>query len=318
MLRFQRVLTIAALGLFLPVLALTGRAQTTIPFAWPDGASAKVQTRSEGRREGVGPLVTWNMSADFTTQVRRAGDRVVITRSDFSGWKGTLPPSFGGGAERFTDMIPTFIVSAEGEFVGIEGQEAARKLMNQSVAQSGGLDAISRNAFETMTSDNALRAMASDHWSLLVGLWQDIGLDPEAVYELRNVTSVPQLGGGQLEINGEVRFVKEAPCASGEGRRCAHFRAETAANKEQVIKLIQSLMTRAGGGGGGAPTITGWDQRFKAEIVVDKATALPQQVTLTRLMTLEGTYRGRNERASEEITKSYTFNWTLPGGAPKK
>ncbi|MFN2414609.1 MAG: hypothetical protein ABR603_05655 [Pyrinomonadaceae bacterium] len=317
MFRFQRLLILVTLGVVSPILGLSVRAET-LRFAWPDGASAKVSARSEGRRVGTGPDIRWNMSADFTMQVRRAGDRVVVSRNDFSGWKGTFPPSFGGGAERFTDMIPTFIVSADGSsFLGIEGHETARKLMNQSVEQSGGLDAASRSVFGNMTTDAALRAMASDFWSVMVGLWQDVELDPEARYELRNTTSVPQFGGGQLDITGEVGFVKETPCPSegGAQRRCLHFHSETAADKEQVVKLVQALMQRAVAG---SPVITGWDQRFKADIVVDKATALPQQLTLTRLHAIEASLQGRTERVSEEITKAYTFVWTLPGDGQKK
>jgi hypothetical protein len=261
--------------------------------------------------------IAWDMTADFTMRVRRAGERVRIERADFSGWKGTYPPSFGGGAERFTDMIPTFIVSNDGEFVGIEGQEAARALMNRSVEHSGGLDAASRNVFETMTSDAALRAMASDFWSILVLLWEDVELDSGQTYKLRNTTTVPQLGGGQLEINGEVRFVKEAPCAAEQsGRRCLHFHAETAPNREQAVKLVESIMKQATGGGGAV--ITDFDQRFEADIVVDKATTLPQQLTLTRLNAMEATFQGHAERASEEITKTYNFAWTVPSGEPKK
>ncbi|HEX6183844.1 MAG TPA: hypothetical protein VFZ44_08045 [Pyrinomonadaceae bacterium] len=304
------------LGLVSPVLTLTGRAET-LKFAWPDGASAKVRARSEGRRAGMGKEITWDMSSDFTMQVRRDGDRVVVSRNDFPGWKGTFPPSFGGGADRFIDMIPTFIVSADGAFIGIEGHETARKLMSQSVEQSGGLDAPSRKVFETISSDAALRAMAADHWTTLIRLWQEVELDPEAVYEFRNATSVPQLGGGELEIVGTVRFVKEAPCASapGEQRRCAHFRGESSADKAQVVKLIQSLMK---GTVAGNPVITDWDQRIDVDIVVDKATMLPQQLTVTRAHALGVSAQGRSQRGSEEMTKTYTFTWLLPDGEQKK
>jgi hypothetical protein len=309
------------LGVVSPFLNLTARAET-MKFAWPDGASAKVSTRSEGRRtmteRGMGPDVAWNMSAEFTMQVRRTGDRVVISRDGFSGWKGTFPPGFSGGVERFTDMIPTFNVSADGSFLGIEGHETARKLISQAVEQSGGLDPEARRVFEGMTTDAALRSMASDYWTVLVGLWQQVELDPEARYELRNTTAVPQLGGGEIDIVGEVGFVKEAPCASDGGggqRRCLHFHSETAGDKEQVTKLLQALLKKAVPG---SPVITELDQQFKVDIVFDKATTLPQQLTITRLNAFGLSHQGRSGRASEEITKSYTFVWTLPGGGQKK
>jgi hypothetical protein len=314
--RFQRAVILATLVAVAPALGLDVRAEV-LRFAWPDGASAKVQARSEGHRTGPDGEAKWNMTSEFTTQVRRTGDRVLVTRADFSGWKGTFPPSFGGGAEQFTDMIPTLIISGDGKFLGIEGHETARKLMNQVVEQSGGLDGPSRSLFETIKSDASLRAIASDYWSMTVALWEDVELDPEAAYEFHNVTAVPQLGGGELTINGTINFVKETPCTSvgGGQRRCAHFRAESAADKAQVLKLVEALMKRAVGGN---PVITGWDQRVKADIVVDKATMLPQQFTLTRFSALDVSVQGRTERGSEESTKTYTFTWTLPDGGQKK
>jgi hypothetical protein len=303
------------LGMIWPGLSLTVHGET-LKFAWPNGASAKVQARSEGRRVIRDQKLTWDMSCDFTMRIERSGDRVLVLRNGFSGWKGALPPSFGGGVERFTDMIPTFIVSGSGAFIGIEGHEITRKLMNSSVEQSGGLDAMSRKAFETLTSDDALRAIASDHWSTLVPLWQDVELDPDASYELRNVTSVPQLGGGNIEITGAVRFVKETPCASGRaGQRCVHLQAETGADKAQVSKLIQSFVQRAGAND---PKITAWDQGFKVEIVVDKATMLPQQLTIIRRSTANFRIEDQEGSFSDEITKTYTFAWLLPDAERKK
>ena len=113
MLKLHKAVFVVILGLVSPTLTLAARAEA-LRFAWPDGASAKVRARSEGRRTGMGMEMSWDMSADFNMQVRRAGDRVIISRGDFSGWKGTVPPSFAGGAERFTDMIPTFIVAGDG------------------------------------------------------------------------------------------------------------------------------------------------------------------------------------------------------------
>jgi hypothetical protein len=315
MFKFHRVVILVMLGMIWQGLSLTVHAET-LKFAWPNGASAKVQARSEGRRVTSGRKQTWDMSCDFTMRVERSGDRVLVLRNGFFGWKGTLPPSYGGGVERFTDMIPTFIVSGGGAFIGIEGHEITRKLMNSSVEQSGGMDAMSRKAFETLTSDTALRAIASDHWSTLVPLWQDVELDPDASYELRNVTSVPQLGGGNIEITGAVRFVKETPCASGRvEQRCVHLHAETGADKAQVSKLIQSVIQRAGANDA---KITAWDQGFKVDIVVEKATMLPQQLTITRFNAMNFRIEGQDSSGSEEITKTYTFAWLFPDAERKK
>lgn len=315
MLKFQRVAALVTLAVVSPLLGLTARAET-LRFAWPDGATAKVTARSHGRRVLPDKTIPWDMSSDFAMQIRRTGDRLVVSRSGFNGWKGTLPPSAGGGAERFTDMIPTFIVSADGKFIGIEGHEAARKLMNSSVEQSGGLNPVEGPLFKTFSSNAGIEAMARDHWSMLVPLWEQIELQPGASYELQSVAAVPQLGGGQIDITGEVGFVKEAPCGPGlAGRRCVHFGGETGPDKAQVTKIIESLLRRAGAD---APKITAFDVRFKVDIVLDKATMLPQQLTLVRLNSVTFKIGDREGIVSEEINKTYTFDWVIPNPEPKK
>ena len=146
--------------------------------------------------------------------VKRVNDRILVSRNDYSGWKGTLPPPLGGGAEQFIDMIPTVIVTKEGAFVGIEGHETARKLMAQVVEQAGGLNPMERELFETMSSDVSLEAMARQHWAGMAIVWRYLDLEPNASYELRSVGQIPQLGGGELNITGVLKFVKETPCES--------------------------------------------------------------------------------------------------------
>lgn len=310
MLKFYSLAVLTVLALILPS-SLHDQAEK-LRFAWPDGASAKVHVRSEGRRVNTGKTKTWDMSLDFTMQVKRTNGRIVVSRNNFSGWKGTLPPSFGGGAERFVDMVPTFIVTDDAEFVGIEGHETTRKSMADSVAQSGGLDPIERNAFETISSNASIEGIARDHWSVLVPLWLEVELDPRVDFEFRSVVKAPQLGGGEIDINGTVRFIKETPCESAlNDQRCIHLHSEWEGDKEQVRKKIQALLQQAAAN---HPTITAWSQQIKVDIVVEKKTMLPQHLKVTRLhsLTLNHKSSGRKEEASEELATTYTFAWVLP------
>lgn len=309
MLKLYSLAIVILLGITLPISV---RSQApTVKFAWPDGASAKVHVRSVGRRVSNGKPRTWDMSSDFTMALKLVNGRIVVSRSIVSDWKGTLPPSFGGGAERFAHMVPTVVVTESGQFVGIEGHETARKLMANSVEQSGGLPPLERTAFQTVTSNASLEAIVRDQWSYLVVLWQDVELDAGVSYELRNVTPVPQLGGGELEIKGAVGFIKETPCESPlNDRRCVHFHAETAASQEQVRKLIQALLLKADPR---FPPITAFEQQFKLDIVVEKTTMLPQYLKVTRIHNL--TVKEQNsssDSGSEEYSTTFTFAWTLP------
>jgi hypothetical protein len=288
------------------IFSSTAPAQT-LKFAWPDGASAKVQARSQGRRTIQNNTRNWDMTSDFTMGVKRTAGRVVISREGFSGWKGTFPPSLGGGPERFVDMIPITIVSTDGMFIGIEGQETARKQMTQALEQSGTLHPVIQAALQSLTSDASLEAMAAANWGALVGLWKDVELDPAQRYAIRDVVPLPHLGSVKLDAAGTTRFIKETACAPApDDRRCVELLAEITTDREQANKLLKSLLEKAGAND---PRVTGFEQRFKLSIVVEKTTMLPQQLTLSRFQSVE--FESSTQSFSEDVTKTMNFAWVL-------
>lgn len=290
----------------LAILSSTSHAQT-LKFGWPDGASAKVQARSHGRRTTNNTARDWDMKSDFTMRVQQNGDRVVISREGFSGWKGTFPPSLGGGSERFVDMIPTTIVATDGTIMGIEGQETARKQMLRDLEQSGPLHPTIQAALQSLTSDASLEAMAAATWTALVGYWRGVELDPAKPYAIREFVPLPHLGDVKLDATGTVRFVKETPCAPGpDDRRCVELLAEVTTDPQQASNLLRSRLQEAGAN---RPRVTAFDQRFKAHIVVDKKTMLPQQLTMTRIQNVE--VESSNVSFSEAVTKTLNFAWVL-------
>lgn len=290
----------------LAILGSTSHAQT-LKFAWPDGATAKVQVRAQGRRTTNDTVRDWDMKSDFTMRVQHNGDRVVISREGFSGWKGTVPPSLGGGSERFVDMIPTTIVAMDGAIIGIEGQETARKQMLRDLEQSGPLHPTIQAALQAITSDASLEAMAGATWTALVGYWRGVEVDSTKPYAIREFVPLPHLGDVKLDATGTVRFVKEIPCAPGlDDRRCVELLAEITTDPQQARKLLRSRLQEAGAN---RPRVTEFDQRFKANIVVDKETLLPQQLTMSRIQNVE--VESSNVRFSEEVTKTLNFAWVL-------
>ena len=83
----------------------------------------------------------------------------------------------------------------------------------------------------------------------------------------------------------------------------------------QVSKLIELALRQAGANG---PAITTWDQSTKVDIVVDKTTMLPQQLTITTSNGMTLSVQGQRSSGSEDRTKSYSFVWTLPDGSRKQ
>lgn len=296
---------------------LHGQAEK-LKFAWPDNASAKVHVRSAGKQVS-NKTETWDMSLDFILHLKRANDRITVSRSDYSGWKGTFPPPPGGGAEQFVDMIPTVILTSDGAFVGIEGHETARKLIGELVKQSGRLHSMERELIETVSSDASLEAMAKQHWSGITTMWRYVDIEPNAIFEFQSVAQIPQLGGGELEITGTLRFLKETSCAAPRNdQRCVHLHSKTGGDKAQVRKIIQSLMEK---NKSQAATVTDWDQHINVEIVTEKKTMLPHYLKISRFhsLTVEDKGSGQSQTSGGEYATTYTFTWLSSpgtGGSP--
>lgn len=311
MLRYYRLVLLVTLVITLP-LSLHGQAER-LRFAWPDGASAKVQVRSAGKQVS-NKTETWDSSLDFKMHLKRVNDRIVVSRNDYSGWKGTLPPVLGGGTEQFIDMIPTTIVTGEGAFVGIEGHETARKLMAQVVEQSGGLNQMERELFESTSSDASLEAMARQHWTGMAIVWRYLELQPNATYELRSVAQIPQLGGGELEITGTLKFVKETPCeAPRNDQRCVHLHSRTGGDKARVRQILQSLLEKHTSQ---PETVTDWDQHINVEIVLEKKTMLPHHLKISRYhsLTVNDKRTNQSQTSYGDYSTTYTFTWLSASG----
>lgn len=303
---------LAASAILAIILSISLHGQERLKFAWPDGAIARVDVRSEGKQVKPGKTESWDMSCDFTMHLKRNKDHLVVSRHSPSAWKGTFAPVLAAGAEQFIHLVPTLIVTTDGTFVGIEGHETARKLMVQAIERSGGLNNMQRSLYEMMSSDASLEAMAQDHWAALTVVWKLIELDPDATYEFESVAAIPQLGGGELNLKGMVKFVKETPCESARNdQRCVHLYSESGGDKAQVRKIIQSLLQKQSA----APVaVTDWDQRIKVAIVVEKKTMLPHHLKVTRFhsLTVKHKVLGESQTSWGEYSTTYTFAWQKP------
>jgi len=149
--------------------------------------------------------------------------------------------------------------------------------------------------------------MAAATWAALVGFWRGVELDPAQRYAIRDVVPLPHLGSVKLDAAGTIRFIKETGCTPGpDDRRCVELLAEIATDREQARKLLKSTLQKAGAND---PRVTGFEQRFKMSIVVDKRTMLPQQLTMTRLQSIE--FESSDRSFSEDVTKTMNFAWVL-------
>ncbi|WP_043431343.1 hypothetical protein [Cystobacter fuscus] len=282
----------------------------TLRFAWPEGLKAQVEVHIQGEREAGGRTQRHDARATFTLSTQLQGEELQVKREAFSGWKGTLPAKMGSPADRLVDRIPLVRVSRQGEFLGIEGAAEAREAFASEVKLKS-LDPLSRRVFDMTTTDEALRAIALDFWNMSVGAWPRLGLTPGTSRELRSPTSVPQLGGGTLDMVATFRWVGPSACTPDEKEpRCVELVLESSPDREQAKKLLQQALTAQSGKG---PVTEALETSQEVRAVVEPATLLPHRLTLRRSTQMRmRTPQGKSESGREQTERSYVFHYASP------
>lgn len=288
---------------------------STLRFAWPDGMKAKVEVRLQGAREVGGRTQRNDARATFVLSTQGEGDAVQVKREAFSGWKGQLPPGVGSGADRLVDRIPVVRVSKAGEFLGIDGADQAREAFSREVKPKS-LDAQNRRVLETVTTDQALNAIALDYWNMSVGIWAQLGLAPGESRELRNRTRVPQLGGGELDLVIGFRWVGPAACAEGDKeKRCVELALDSRPDAKQTQELLKQVLASATDAG---PVTEAFEMSQEVRAVVAPETLVPHRLSLKRSVQMRYVVPGgKRETAGEQSERSYVFTYSAPAASPK-
>lgn len=280
------------------VLATTVLAQEERPphFAWPVGASAQVQVQVTGKQTLGEHSRSWDQKSSYTLTVLASGEELHVVRGPLAAWTGTRT-DLNNSVDKIVDLIPVIRVTREGEFLGIdragEAVEQVRKVLAKDLPDA---------AVATMTSEAALRAVEQDFWNLLVDTWITMRPSSAEPTLLTHTTKVPQLGGGDLPLQLEVRRVNDVPCdPSDTARRCVEFRMVSRPDKPTVEKLLAGVDV----------SMTAFDLSQEMRVVTDPETLLPRKATFWRWA--ETQERGQTQVQTGESTRTYTFQWTLPG-----
>ena len=315
------VVLLLALGA--PVSSADPRPET-LNFAWPDGARADVTYTVDGWRKNGSSTTTLHRMQTYELQVReiatRGGAKLEIERV----WPELTAPiepgksrslfgremKMGGGLgalQTLVDDLPEYVpilrVNAEGQLVSVGGLDEIEARPDKAFAESEA-GPVERRQMASLTSEDALHTMSHQAWAGLVTIWNGLHLEDDFPIEDRSGADVP----GQpmrVEVPGRGTFEGWVPCTDAETttggeERCVRLRWSASPQGADVEEAMEALEVRPVG-----------DLRLTREItvVVDPATLLPYSTVdhLEASRVLPG-----NVEASEEITRTRRFDWTLP------
>ena len=286
-------------------LAATGETADRLKFGWPENLQARVEVRIRGTRHVPGePKHEWDVSATYDLVTESVGDRVLIHRRNFDGWHGSMPSTVTWIGEQIVDRVPTLIVSRQGEFLGIEGVEAARRAIWDSAKVFGGVPQGQEPLLEAATTAEGLTAMSKEFWTLAVQNWLVMALKEGESRRLKSRASVPQLGGGTLDFDVEIenRGMRMCP-VEGCGVPCLEFILRSQPNREQVERALSKWS--------GPFRFRSLKQDAKVIILLDPWTMLPHHIDKLRDARQEivADERGASLLGGEVCQRLYSFHY---------
>jgi hypothetical protein len=257
MIRRLVLTVVAAVATMLPHVVSAQKSQpdkVALRFGWPVGMSARVlqdwsriQARS-GRRDSTQVVTSYRLrvAAHPKGRLIQADSFQVVAPS------GTRPPA---GVEqllaRMGSFTPSYVVSADGEFVGVEGLAQMKaeldSLFEPMLAELEGAPAAARQLLTAATSAEALTASAAQGWNVLAGTWVGAVWEIGEVYAASAEEPIPVLPGVTVKMSYEFSAAERVACPGAPksaARRCVRLEMLSEPDSAAMRTMISELMNK--------------------------------------------------------------------------
>jgi hypothetical protein len=149
---------------------------------------------------------------------------------------------------RLGSIQPSYVVSAEGEFVSVEGVEATKRALDSLFApvmrEIAGAPPAIKQLMENATSMQVLTAAAAQDWNAVAGTWVGADWEVGAIYEASTEEPVPMFPGLKMPMQYQFRAAERVPCTEREtARRCVRLEMNSEPDSVAMRKFINDLMT---------------------------------------------------------------------------
>jgi hypothetical protein len=223
-------------------------------FGWPVGMSARVhqdfsriQSRS-GRRDSTHVVTSYRLRVAAHPKGR------LIQADSFQ----LVAPSVTGqpvGTEqlmaRLGSFLPSYTVTTDGEFVGIEGlaqmKSALDSLFAPMLAELANAPAAARQLMVAATSEQALTAAAAQEWNILAGTWVGADWEVGEVYTTSSDEAVPILSGVTVKMSYEFSAAERVACpgaADSAVRRCVRLEMRSEPDSAAMRNVISEVLSK--------------------------------------------------------------------------
>jgi hypothetical protein len=307
--------------------ALLAHAQDSahLRFAWPDRLVAQIQyEKTKSKQTNGQPPVVDGMASQYVMRAQRQGRQHIVSFSDLrmdANRLATMPPE----ARAVMDLLakaalPSFVVSNDGDFVGLENPSAFQASMRSTLYQlipEGPTRERLNPVLEGLLSESTLQSLAQTDWSWQVSAWSggenalDIG--DEYVAETRGLAP---LVNALVTQRTHFKLARKLPCErEGQVHECVELQASIRPDEAEMNKAIITFMNKL------SPSTTpprgekdsmALSSAITIELVTETATLIPHRYRRSKDITVSTVEAGKANTIHQIETTEQTFQYRQP------
>jgi hypothetical protein len=250
----------AVVTLTRPALGQAKADSVSLRFAWPVGMTARVD--QEWTRMQIGPVrndsFTVRSRWRLTVSAHPKGRLIQYDQFTITSLPPATPNRRAGDLDpqqllaRLGSVQPSYVVSTDGEFLGIEGVDRTKRVLDSLLAPmmremaAAAAPPALKTLMENATSVRALTAAAGQDWNATAGTWVGADWEVGAAYEMSSEEPSPMIPGFMVPMRMEFSAAERVPCTDREtARRCIRLEMisepDSAALRKAVTDFVATL-----------------------------------------------------------------------------
>lgn len=289
-------------------------------FGWRPGTVVQVENYHQRVQVIGGNADTTRSALRYRLQVLSHPEGLLIAPTDVES-----PPVPAGAdprtafaqdlAARVSRLMPTYLVSGEGELLRVERMEEMKaqldSLFAPLLAEMGGAPPQMRAMLEGMLSEERLTAGAAEEWNLLVGSWVGAEFAAGEIYAVETEEPAAFLGGMPIPMQHEFSLLEMRACTPAHPEEsCAVLQMRSAPDAEAVRKLMAEVLD------GVIPGAFAFDElelQNTVTIVLEPHTMLPHRLRVEKWLEGVASGLGTAGQALSQLEERET-SFTYPAG----
>lgn len=286
-----------------------------LQFKWPEGLDARVETvRSREQQTGDTTKPARSIKGTYRMRVRGHADGIVVRNEEFSGLQANDVILNGMGMEDLVaSLVPSTVVTREGEFVRAEDTAAVTRLLKEMfepfLSGKEELPPQFKEVFQQLASEDYLNATAAAEWYSLVAAWLDFPVSDEVLEEDVEEPS-PVLPDVMIPMKVTQRMVEKGECTRGGVRyECGVFEmrsdVDPAALEGIMKRLLEGMKELAE-----AFKLDRFEMVTIVRVKLETGTMLPHELHTTRTVNVSMSAPGVPSMSTRQVERrASTFSY---------